>query len=129
MKQKLEELLFEWMLLKLLDEYDPDRVFRFIANACVLFAVEIEPLQSCIFSILDNKRNDMLVLREILTILKAYHFTASQMTELLHYDDRRKILNLLRYPRQPRPCVLTDEQRQQALKLYHHLHKLGVLLL
>lgn len=129
MKQRLEELLFEWQLLKLLELYDPDRVFRFLANSCVLFNIEIETIQQIIFDILDNRRTALVVLKEILTILKRYEFTPTQIRELLNLHDKRKVYNLLRFDKAISPCVMSDEQRRQALALYYHLHQLGAALL
>lgn len=129
MKQRLEELLFEWTLRKLLDTYDPDRVFRFLANSCVLFNIEMEDIQKIIFILLDRSRTSLLVFREILSVLTSYGFQPRAISILLHVPNNMQFRNRLRYQRIPGPCVLTDEQRRQAMAFYYHLHQLGVMLL
>lgn len=127
LKHKLEELLLEYTLSNLLDAYDPDRVFRFISNSCVLFGLDMVAVQKVILKFLYTQRNHLQIRADIITAGHLLGIPSRLMRRTLRLDDadRHQVYNVKRRPRTLQPPVLTDEERTLACALYYHLHQLG----
>ena len=128
LRHKLEELLLEYTLANLLDAYDPDRVFRFISNSCVLFGLDMEAVQKVILKFLYAQRHYMKIRADILTAGHQLGLPTRILRQALRLDDtdRYQVYNVKRRPRTLQPLVLTDAERMLACELYYHLHRLGV---
>ena len=88
MKERLLELLFEQQLRMMLTEFDPDRVFRWISNNCVIFGVDRDALQKAIVHMYThNQRRTLKKCRlEIIYVLALIHFPMQDIIKTVHAE-------------------------------------------
>lgn len=130
MKDRLDELLFHNQVLILLAEYDPDRVFKFIQNSCVLFDTDVSIVQSVLVQLLSSRREHSSVRKEAIMILHRFGLSPKLISDALKlYDkDYHMIYNVRRYPVTIQDTELTELQRTTVGKLFHQLRHMGELL-
>ena len=115
--EKLEELLFQYFLFRMIEKYDADYTMRWLSNHCVLHGLNKDLIQHVVLLLfvedrsLKNVRLDLIAQCLIMRIPKTRIFT---MLELVG-NERWVVYNVQRRPRRVSKVKITTEE-YEAIK-------------
>lgn len=131
MQDRLIEVLFEHQLRLLLAVYDPDRVFRWTANNCTLFGLNIKLIQFAVVTILNNPYRKISDCdKEAIAICRHYGMSPRLIIDTLSLSDKHTYLvyNYKSRPGKILPAEHTSEIREELRAYLNQCHMLKEIL-